>query len=89
MDKVLEQFVEDLTAAIQESVGASEQIADTIAKIKARGYNVVLILRASIAIQRPEEEPISSSLRASRAVKSMFSREDIRFLKSLNITVNG
>lgn len=89
MDKVLEQFVEELTAGIQESVGGSEQIADTIAKINARGYNVRLVLRATIAIQGAAEEPISSPVQSNSAVRSMFSREDIRFLKSLNITVNG
>lgn len=88
MDQRLKRFMEELGAAINDSFSESERIADIIAEIKADGYDVFLVVNATIGFKRREEEPASQVARRNRDIESRFNPQDIRFLKSLHIRLD-
>jgi len=89
MDEKLKRLIEEFGTAINDSVTESEQIAEVIAKIKAGGYDVFLVLNATIVIKNRKEEPVSLAAQTNgRTEESRFNRQDMKFLKSLHISAN-
>ena len=82
----LKRLMEELGAAMNESLSESEQIAEVIAKIRAEGYDVFLVLNATIAIRKLEEEPVRQAVRTNEGVECRFNAQDIKFLKSMHIS---
>jgi hypothetical protein len=83
--------MKELGQAINESISDSEQIAEVIAKIKSGGYDVFLVLEATIGFnKREEEETKQTSLVKFRKSDPDFkiSPQDMKFLKSLRITID-
>ena len=80
--------MKELGQAINESISDSEQIAEVIAKIKSGGYDVFLVLEATIGFNKREEE--ESSLVSFKKSDPDFkvSPQDMKFLKSLRITID-
>ncbi len=87
-DERLKRLVEELSAAVHDSLSESEQIAEVIAKMRAGGYDVSLVLNATIAITKREEEPVRPAVRANGTVESRFNAQDIKFLKSMHISTD-
>jgi len=87
-DERLKRLTEELGAALNDSLSESEQIAEVIAKIRAGGYDVSLVLNATIAIKKREEEPVRHAVRANDRLESSFNAQDIKFLKSMHISVD-
>jgi hypothetical protein len=96
LDDRLKQLMKELGDAINESLGESEQIGEVIARIKQHGYDVFLVLEATIgfskrdeAAEEPAAEPVTMS--ASRAAGSdaqfKINAQDLKFLKSLRISI--
>ncbi len=56
MEQRLQKLMKELGQAINESISDSEQIAEVIAKIKSGGYDVFLVLEATIGFNKREEE---------------------------------
>jgi hypothetical protein len=85
--------MKELGDAINGSLSESEEIAQVIARIKEEGYDIFLVLEATIGFNQRDEEPAKSSpqLVGSRrkAPDPEFSinAHDVRFLKSLRIKV--
>src|SRR5437762_1146743 len=50
--------MKELGEAINGSLSESEQIAQVIAKIKEQGYDIFLVLEATIGFNRKNEEPL-------------------------------
>ncbi len=48
MDPQLKQLMKELGEAINESLSDSEQIAEVVARIKEGGYDILLVLEATI-----------------------------------------
>jgi hypothetical protein len=90
----LKQLMKELGEAINESLSESEQIAEVISKIKAGGYDVFLVLEATIGFNKADEQPAGKpSLVAQRSKGSAdpefkVSAQDMKFLKSLRISVD-
>jgi len=82
--------MKELGEAINESLSESEQISEVIAKIKAGGYDVFLVLEATIGFNKHEEQvserpvPVSQSGNPDFKVTS----QDMKFLKSLRISLD-
>jgi hypothetical protein len=92
VDPRLKQLMKELGEAINDSLSESEQIADVMSRIKTGGYDVFLVLEATIGFnkQEQEEEPkarVSSGARKSDPSFSV-SANDVKFLKSLRISVD-
>ena len=88
MDDRVERLLQELSAAINDSVSGSEQIRELIAQIGDGGYDVLLFLNATIAIMKREGESVSLRTRRNGKVESGFNPEDVEFLKSMHISVN-
>jgi hypothetical protein len=56
MDEKLKQLMQDLGNAINESLSDSEAIAQAIGEIKRAGYDVFLVLEATIGFNKRQEE---------------------------------
>ncbi len=83
MDKRLKSMMKDLGDAINNSLSDSEQIAEVISRIKAGGYDVFVVLEATIGFNQndpADEEPDQLS-----SAELRMTPQDVRFLKSLRI----
>jgi hypothetical protein len=92
LDDKLKQLMKELGEAINESLSESEPIAEVISKIKAGGYDVFLVLEATIGFNRRDEEPspnrASLASATGRNVELKINDQDQKFLRSLKISVD-
>ncbi len=91
MNQRLKQLMKELGEAINESLSESEQIAEVISKIKAGGYDVFLVLEATIGFNKRDEQPAAKpSLVTTRKSEPEFkvNAQDVKFLKSLRISLD-
>ena len=92
MDDELKHLMKELGHAVNESLSESDQIAEVISRIKATGYDVFLVLEATIGFNRRDEEaagkPASSQPDTRREVEFRINAQDQKFLKSLKISVD-
>ena len=95
MEERLKSLMQDLGNAINESLSDSERIAEAIGEIKRAGYDVFLVLEATIGFNKREDGEDSSdeeNVIEDRVVgttgKVRFTTQDQRFLKALRITVD-
>jgi hypothetical protein len=90
MDDNLKQLMKNLGAAINESLTDSEAVSDAMAEIRESGYDIFLILEATIGFNRRGES--SSEAGAPVSLESgdlLLNAQDAKFLKSLRITLGG
>ena len=96
MEEHLKELMQDLGNAINESLSDSERIAEAIGEIKGAGYDVFLVLEATIGFNKRDDgedgEDIEmvktdESKEVRRTTKMRFTTQDERFLKALRITV--
>ena len=98
----LKSLMQELGNAINESLSDSEHIAEAIGEIKRSGYDVFLVLEATIGFNKRgedssrfgEDEDVSGQpvvdgiLSDEKIAKMRFTTQDHRFLKALRITVD-
>ncbi|HUI84785.1 MAG TPA: hypothetical protein VL240_11200 [Candidatus Binatia bacterium] len=89
MDKRLKSMIKELGDAINHSLSDSEQIAEVISRIKAGGYDVFVVLEATIGLnQRDEAEEEARLVHPGRSPAGLeMTAQDVKFLKSLRIRV--
>ena len=90
MDDRLKQLMQELGNAINESLSDSEAIAQAIGEIKGAGYDVFLVLEATIGFNKrqAEEETSGESTPHTVAEKVELTRQDRDFLRELKISVS-
>ncbi len=92
MNPKLKQLMKELGDAINESLSESEQIAEVISKIKAGGYDVFLVLEATIGFNKRDEQPAVERPALVNARKGepefKINAQDLKFLKSLRISLD-
>jgi hypothetical protein len=90
----LKRLIKELGDAINGSLSESDQIAQVIARIKEEGYDIFLVLEATIGFNNREEESrvaspeLVSMRRKSSDPEFAITAHDVRFLKSLRISVD-
>ncbi|MGB9029652.1 MAG: hypothetical protein WCC27_05990 [Acidobacteriaceae bacterium] len=95
MNQKLRKLVQQLGEAIHESVSESPRIAGVVADIRRQGFEVMLMLEATIGLNEVEEQPegavgASKSLEhADAEEEGTFTAQDLHFLKSLRISIAG
>src|ERR1700759_3285214 len=95
LDDRLKDLMQELGNAINESLSDSDRIAGAIGEIKRAGYDVFLVLEATIGFNKrdDDEETSSSSENASGNVqfetagKIRLTTQDQKFLRALKISV--
>jgi len=96
MEERLKSLMQDLGNAINESLSDSERIAEAIGEIKRAGYDVFLVLEATIGFNKREDgeeasedmEELSEPHEVVTNGRVRFTTQDQRFLKALRIAVD-
>lgn len=97
MEEPLKQLMLELGNAINDSLSDSDRIAEAIGQIKRAGYDVFLVLEATIGFNKRDEAEDDSELFEEKAEpkrefvsegKLRFTTQDQRFLRALKIAVD-
>ncbi len=88
MNQKVKNLIQKLGEAIHESVSESENIAGVVKNIREQGFDVLLMLEATIGLNEVEEEESAPlQLTAGEPSEGPFTNTDVSFLKSLRITL--
>jgi len=91
VDDHLKELMQDLGNAINESLSESESMAEVIAEIRQSGYDVYLVLEATIGLNKRKSEGTGAELDTSTPSglpsELSFTAQDEAFLRALKITV--
>ena len=99
MDERLKDLMQELGNAINESLSESERISSAIDQIKVAGYEVFLVLEATIGFNKRDEDaeapesegdeiPKVTMREFQTAGKIKWTSQDQKFLRALKITVD-
>jgi hypothetical protein len=90
VDQQLKQLMKELGEAINESLSDSEQIAEVVSRIKEGGYDIFLVLEATIGVSKQGDKSTDkTSLVTTLSTNPEFkvNDQDLKFLKSLRIKI--
>lgn len=104
MDDKLKQLMQELGNAINEALSDSERIAEAIGDIRQAGYDVFLVLEATIGFNKREdsdeedeadatvgsdsEAPDTSKRNPKASGKIKLTNQDQKFLRALKISID-
>ncbi len=95
MDEKLKELMQELGNAINESLSDSERIAAAIGEIRRAGYDVFLVLEATIGFNKRTDdgdnemdEPAEATVGTAPG-KIVWTSQDQKFLRALKITAEG
>jgi hypothetical protein len=100
VEEPLKRLMQELGNAINDSLSESDRIAEAIGEIKKAGYDVFLVLEATIGFNRRDEtgddEAAEDAEAAEAQPKTIFettgkiklTSQDHRFLRALKIAVD-
>jgi hypothetical protein len=87
----LRRLVQQLGEAIHETVSESEHIAGVVQDIRRQGFDVLLMLEATIGLNEIERQPEGavdpSNAWDQQEEGKTFSKQDVHFLRSLRIAI--
>jgi hypothetical protein len=86
LNQKVKQLIQKLGEAIHETVSGSEDIAIVVKDIRDQGFDVLLMLEATIGLNEVETTPEETEESAEESAP--FSSSDVTFLRSLRISVN-
>jgi hypothetical protein len=87
----MRELIQQLGEAIHESVIESEQIAGVVQDIRKHGFDVLLMLEATIGLNEvtaKEAEDADGNAEGAGA-STAFTQNDLHFLRRLRISVEG
>lgn len=102
MEEPLKQLMQELGNAINDSLSDSDRIAEAIGQIKRAGYDVFLVLEATIGFNKRDEEDSESEDEEvgeesqtrpepkhwETTAKFKLTSQDERFLRALKISLD-
>ncbi|HVC48235.1 MAG TPA: hypothetical protein VND90_13410 [Terracidiphilus sp.] len=90
MTSRLRELIQQLGEAIHESVIESEQIAGVVQDIRKHGFDVLLMLEATIGLNEVNAESEEGDASAEAPAEGApFTSNDLHFLRSLRISIEG
>jgi hypothetical protein len=89
MTSRLRELIQQLGEAIHESVIESEQIAGVVSDIRQYGFDVLLMLEATIGLNEVTAKDAEDAETDEGAAEAPFTPNDLHFLRSLRISVEG
>jgi hypothetical protein len=87
LNQKVKNLIQKLGEAIHESVSESENIAGVVKNIRDQGFDVMLMLEATIGLNQVESEDDSGAETVEADPLGAFTSHDLSFLKSLRITL--
>jgi hypothetical protein len=99
LDERLKELMQELGNAINESLSDSDRIAGAIGEIKRAGYDVFLVLEATIGFNKRDESDEDSDtddtesrseapMHFESAGKIRLTSQDQKFLRALKISID-
>ena len=92
MDDKIKQLLRELGNAINESISSSEDVNQHIQRIRDEGYNLYVVLDATIGLNRIGEEeeapapaPSGMRVKSDREVQFRIDVNDLALLRALGI----
>ena len=91
MTSRLRELIQQLGEAIHESVIESEQIAGVVQDIRKHGFDVLLMLEATIGLNEVTAKELEAGADSAEREDEggAFTTNDLHFLRSLRISVEG
>lgn len=89
MTSRLRELIQQLGEAIHESVIESEQIAGVVQDIRKHGFDVLLMLEATIGLNEVKEGENGEAADGAEGASTSFTKNDVNFLRSLRISIEG
>ena len=87
LNQQVKDLIQKLGEAIHESVSESDQISGVVREIRAQGFDVLLMLEATIGLNEVERDSGPDSAEGEdEAETGPFTRSDRTFLRSLRIS---
>ena len=90
LDENLKQLMKELGAAINDALSESEDISEAIQNVRNAGYDVFLVLAATIGFNKRSKtdgEEATAGGWKSGEMKLKVTAQDLKFLRSLKISV--
>ena len=92
MDDKIKQLLRELGSAINDSISSSEDVNEHIQRIRDEGYNLYVVLDATIGLNRIGEEeetpspaPAGMLVKSDREVQFRINVNDLALLRALGI----
>jgi hypothetical protein len=95
MEKELQHLIDELGEAINSSLAESDRFAAVMAEMEQAGYNVYVVLEASIGFRKPgdggaesgeAEIQVSSQPKPESVRSNEMTEDDLDFLRELKIS---
>jgi len=88
LNQNVKKLIQKLGEAIHESVSESENIAGVVQNIREQGFDVLLMLEATIGLNEVDMESADAPNTEEEEIDGPFTSTDVNFLKSLRISVS-
>jgi hypothetical protein len=89
VDQQLKKLMKELGEAINQAVAESDEISDVMARIKAGGHDVFLVLEATIGFNQRESPADPAPQNEFNSTGELdITSQDLKFLRSMRIAVN-
>lgn len=88
MTSRLRELIQQLGEAIHESVVESDQIAGVVQDIRKHGFDVLLMLEATIGLNEVTAKETEDGAEEAGG-EAPFTQNDLHFLRSLRISIEG
>ncbi len=91
LDEKFKRLIKELGNAINDSLSESDKVSDVMARIRAAGYDLFLVLEVTIGFNKASEAEPPRRTRASRRKETQHFRltsQDAEFLRGLRISVD-
>ena len=87
MNQKVKNLIQKLGEAIHESVSESEDIAGVVKNIREQGFDVLLMLEATIGLNEVTDDSQETVDATEEIAEGPFTSHDLNFLKSLRISL--
>lgn len=86
MNQKVKNLIQKLGEAIHETVSESEDIAGVVKNIREQGFDVLLMLEATIGLNEVDDSEEAEE--TAEELDGPFTSSDLNFLKSLRISIS-
>lgn len=91
LDEKFKRLMKELGNAINDSLSESDKVADVMARIRAAGYDLFLVLEVTIGFNKSAESGPPRRTRSPRRKEVQqfkLTMEDAEFLRGLKISID-
>lgn len=88
LNREFKRLIEELGAAINESLAESERIGEVMTGIKAAGYDLFLVLEVTIGVDKSGSCDVLHRHKIGKRGRVQITGEDVQFLKALQISLD-